>query len=337
MRLSAIGDVCHAVAMVQRIQHARPDIQITWVIGKIEYQLLKDLQGVEFVVFDKKQGKKARNALKQHLADTQFDALFMMQVALRANWVSRVIKAKVRVGFDTARSKELHSLFINHRIDPQTHAHVLDGFMGFAAAIGVPIENSQPIQWAMPLSEQDKHFAAEITQGLGKFVVICPAASKAERCWQVDKYSAIADYLQSLGYSVVLCGSPAPLDTALGEQIEALTSNVRANLIGQTTLKQLLALLAQASCVIAPDTGPAHMATTVGTPVIGLYAHSNPRRTGPYNDLEHVVSVYDDVIHEQTGKHWDQLSWGKRAKGEDLMQRISVEAVIQSIHQVLGK
>ena len=108
MRLSAIGDVCHAVAMVQAVQAARPDISITWVIGKVEFQLLKDMPGIEFVVFDKKQGKKARLDLKRRLSGTVFDALFMMQIALRANWASTVIKAKVRIGFDSERSKELH-------------------------------------------------------------------------------------------------------------------------------------------------------------------------------------------------------------------------------------
>ena len=54
------------------------------------------------------------------------------------------------------------------------------------------------------------------------------------------------------------------------------------NLVGQTSLKQLLAVLKLGHLVIAPDTGPAHMAVTVGTPVVGLYAHSNPKRTGPY-------------------------------------------------------
>lgn len=332
MRLSAIGDVCHAVAMVQGIQRARPDIQITWVIGKVEFQLLQGLDNVSFVVFDKKQGGKARKALKQQLADTHFDVLFMMQVALRANWVSRVINADIRIGFDHARSKELHSLFINHRIQPRAHCHVLDGFMGFSEALGIP----SSVQWSMPISEDDKLFARKHTVNFERFVVICPAASKAERCWQTEKYAAVADYLTEQGIAVVLCGSPAPLDSSLGEQIAATVSLGVTNLIGQTSLKQLAAILELATFVVAPDTGPAHMATTVGTPVFGLYAHSNPRRTGPYNDLARVVSVYDDVIEEQTGKPWQQLVWGKRAKGENLMDRIGVEAVIKKIETELA-
>lgn len=96
-------------------------------------------------------------------------------------------------------------------------------------------------------------------------------------------------------------------------------------------------MLEQACCVVAPDTGPAHMATTVGTPVIGLYAHSNPRRTGPYHDLDKVVSVYDEVIAEQTDKSWQRLPWGKRAKGNELMACITVAAVIEKIDAVITR
>ncbi|HCB17662.1 MAG TPA: ADP-heptose--LPS heptosyltransferase I, partial [Alteromonas sp.] len=91
------------------------------------------------------------------------------------------------------------------------------------------------------------------------------------------------------------------------------------------------------SLVIAPDTGPAHMATAVNTPVIGLYAHSNPRRTGPYNNLADVVSVYDQCIEQQAGKPWQALPWGCRAKGEDLMSMITTEQVNTAIDTLLNR
>ncbi|WP_100644093.1 glycosyltransferase family 9 protein [Alteromonas facilis] len=333
MRLSAIGDVCHAVAMVQAIQQQRPDINITWVIGKIEHALLDGLPGVEFIVFDKKQGKQAVHALKQQMQGRHFDVLLMMQVALRANWVSRVIPAKIRIGFDPARSKELHSCFTNHTVAPQQHAHVLDGFMGFAAAIG--ISPPQTPHWNMPISAEEQMFAGDLAHIWGEYVVICPAASKAERCWLPERYAAVADAIAESDKTVILCGSPAALDTTLGNQIQQLAQQQLVNMIGKTSLKQLLAILATAELVIAPDTGPAHMATTVSTPVVGLYAHSNPRRTGPYLDIDHAVSVYDDVIEEQTGKTWQRLNWGKRAKGADLMSRISVEDVLAKVKEIL--
>lgn len=294
---------------------------------------MQGMDGVEFIIFDKSMGKQAFTDLKHKLTDRVFDALFVMQVAFRANWAARLIKARQRIGFDWQRSKELHWLFANKRIDSQQHAHVLDGFMAFADAIGIAA--GEQLSWAMPIEQQDKQWATQQKQRLGDFVVISPAASKAERNWLPQRYAAVADYLQSKGKTVVLCGGPGPIDKDIGSQILSYTKAIKHNYIGTTTLKQLLALLAEADLVIAPDTGPAHMATTVRTPVIGLYAHSNPRRTGPYLNLANVVSVYDEVIAEQRGKPWQQLPWGKRAKGQDLMARIEVQAVTAQIDRLL--
>ncbi|GGW85150.1 glycosyl transferase [Alteromonas halophila] len=334
MRLSAIGDVCHAVAMINRIQTHWPDAEITWVIGKIEYQLVRLMPNVRFIIFDKSQGRDAVRQLRQAVAGETFDALLMMQVALRANLASRVIRAKQRIGFDWARSKELHWLFANKRVAPHQHAHVLDGFMDFADALGVP-PVSQP-QWQIPVSDEDRRWAQQQADRLGDFVVISPTASKAQRNWLPQRYASIARYLFEKGKAVVLCGGPGVLDKQTAAQIQTFSPPVAADLTGQTSLHQLLALLSHAQLVIAPDTGPAHMATTVGTPVIGLYAHSNPRRTGPYRDLDKVVSVYDQCIEEQQGKPWTALPWGVRAKGDSLMARIDVAQVEQAIDRVLG-
>ena len=83
LRLSAIGDVCHAIAAVQAIQSHYPRANITWVIGKVEADLVSGLPGVNLVVFDKKQGKTAYKNLKETFKHVEFDVLLHMQVALR--------------------------------------------------------------------------------------------------------------------------------------------------------------------------------------------------------------------------------------------------------------
>ena len=123
---------------------------ITWVIGKVEAALLDGLPGVNFVIFDKKQGKAAYTQLKKTFKGKQFDVLLHMQVALRANLAASCIRAKVKLGFDWHRAKEAHSLFINQPIAKQQYAHVLEGFMGFAKAIGVPV--TAPT-WELPISD----------------------------------------------------------------------------------------------------------------------------------------------------------------------------------------
>ncbi|SOU41817.1 Heptosyltransferase, family GT9 [Pseudoalteromonas carrageenovora IAM 12662] len=327
LRLSAIGDVCHAVSAVQAIQKAHPNAKITWVMGKVEAMLLADLPGVELVIFDKKEGKAALKKLKNTFKGKQFDVLLNMQVALRAGFVARCIPAKVKLGFDWARSKELHSLFINKRIAAQKEAHVLEGFKGFAKAIGV---NDYEPSWQMPYTREDEVKADELLGQdylANKLFVISPAASKAQRNWLPERYAALAEHARAQGFNVALTGGPTELEVNLAENIIKHCNSPILNLVGKTKLKELLCVLKRADLVLAPDTGPAHMAVTVGTPVIGLYAHSNPARTGPYLYQDYVVEVYHKNLLKQTGKTAQQVPWGTRVKGDDLMGQISVESV----------
>ena len=329
LRLSAIGDVCHAVALVQAIQRQYPQLKITWVIGKLEYQLLKHLPGIEFVIFDKSQGWRSYLNLHKALKGRRFDVLLHMQVALRATLASLAISAKVRVGFDRARAKEGQWLVTNHRVEPLAEPHVLDGFMGFAKAIGV--SDITP-SWNIPVPQADTEFAQRQIADGEKVLVICAAASKAERNWLPERYAAVAQHAVNKGYRVILCGGPTALEKTLADDIANACSAKLDNLVGKTSLTQLLVLLKRASLVLAPDTGPAHMAVTQGTPVIGLYAHSNPSRTGPYLSQQYVVSAYQEAIASQQS---GEVKWGTRAKGEHLMALISVDAVIEKFDQVI--
>lgn len=334
LRLSAIGDVCHAVAAVQAIQKYNPQAKITWIIGKIEKALLDGLPGVEFVVFDKSKGKQAFQQLKQDMADKQFDVLLHMQVALRANWAARYIPAKRKIGFDWHRAKELHALFTRERIKPQQEPHVLEGFFAFAEQVGVPSSELGDLQWSIPVSEQDQAFA-KANMPEQKSVVISPAASKKERNWLPERYAQIADYAAEQGFKLVLCGGPAPIDRELADAIMAKSKSEFTDLVGKTSLKQMLCCLKQASMVIAPDTGPAHMAVTQGTPVLGLYAHSNPKRTGPYLYQDYVAEVYHNNLIEQKGKPASEVKWGTRVKGSELMAQISLDQVQNQFNRLV--
>jgi len=339
LRLSAIGDVCNAVAAIQSIQRLHPDLEITWVIGKIEKMLLDGLPGVEFVVFDKSLGKRAFKQLKQDMRGRNFDALLHMQVALRANWAARMIPARRKIGFDWGRSKEFHALFTNERIKEQTHAHVLEGFFAFAERLGVAETEKHKLSWNIPVSDDDQAYADKHIQphsiSQRRTLVIAPAASKKERNWLPDRYAAIANYAHQLGYRIVLCGGPADIDRDLGREIERHAIPSVMNLIGKTSLKQMLALLGNACIVLAPDTGPAHMAVSQGTPVLGLYGHSNPKRTGPYLYQKYVAEVYHKNLFEQKGKTSNQLPWGARVKGKDIMEQITVDQVIERFNQIV--
>lgn len=331
LRLSAIGDVCHTVALVQNIQKHWPETKITWVIGRAEKSLVTNLPGIEFVEFDKKAGLKGYFALRKALKGRNFDVLFHMQLSFRASIASLCIPAKTKIGFDKQRSKEGQHFFVNKTIASQSQAHVVDSFLAFAQALGLPEESPQ---WEMPLSTQDFSVIDNIIK-TKPIVVFCPAASNAERNWLPERYAAVADEISARGFDVVICGAPTEHEHKLANDIIARATSPITDLVGKTNLKGLLATLKRAHFVLAPDTGPAHMAVSVQTPVVGLYAHSNPKRTGPYLYQDYVVDYYQTAITQQQGKPPEHLRWGIRAKGGNLMANISVAQVLNKIDLLL--
>ena len=331
LRLSAIGDVTHVLPSLNCIQKQWPDCKITWIIGKLEHQLVHDIPCVEFIIYDKSD-KQANNKLKTKLAHRQFDVLLHMQISLRASLASRHIHAKYRVGFDFKRARNLQWLFTNHKVEHVEEQHVLDSFLQFPKYLGLKIDE---IKWNISLSEDDKEFV-KLNIPTNKFAVINPSASNAIRNWGTDHYATIIDYLfERYQLATVLTGGPTKDEINLSQEIADEAINKPIILTGKTSLKQLAATLQQASLVIAPDTGPAHIANAMSTKVIGLYANSNPYRTGPYSCIDLCVNKYPTALKATYKKEVDEVRWGRRVRRDDIMDFIAKDDVIEKIDQAL--
>ena len=137
VRLSAIGDTCHTVPVVRAIQDAWPSTKLTWIVAKTEHSLLAGLEGVEFVVLDKAQGLRGYAAVHRALGRRKFDALLHMHASTRANIVSTLVRAPLRIGFDRARARDQQWLFTNTKLPARRERHVMDGLFEFAELIGV--------------------------------------------------------------------------------------------------------------------------------------------------------------------------------------------------------
>jgi heptosyltransferase I len=322
LRLSAIGDVTHVIPVVLSLQQQRPGIAITWIIGKLEHRLVGDLPGVEFIVFDKKAGARGYFDLRRQLRGRRFDALLHMQVALRANGAAALIPARIKVGYDRARSKDLHSLFINRRIAANPRQHVRDGLASFLEPLG--LEAAPPV-WEIPLAAADHDFARAQLDPARLNLVISPCASHPLRNWPAERYAALADHaIRQHDMRVLLVGSPAALEQKMCAAIEASMEGPAHNLCGQDTLKQLTALLTHADLLLAPDTGPTHIASAVGTDVLGLYAASNPHRSGPYRSIAWCVDRYPEARRKFTGKSVEESRWGAKVEYPGAMELITV-------------
>ena len=330
LRTSALGDVTHVLPLVRTLQAAWPETKLTWLIGKLEHKLLGDIPGIEFIVFDKARGLSGYRDAYRQLQGRRFGVLLHMQVALRSNLLSALVRAPVRIGYDHARSKDLHGLFVNRRIAARIGEHVLEAIGSFAEPLGLK-QNS--VRWDIPIPDSAREFAETHLPGAQPTLLVSPCSSHALRNWRPERYAAAMDHAaRELGMRVLLCGGPSSYERQFGDAILAKMQTAPLDLIGKDTLKQLLALLQRASLVLTPDSGPMHLANAVGTPVLGLHAASNPARSGPYSDRRWCVDKYDAAARRFVGKPANALVWGRKLEFPDVMDLIGIEDVIERLH-----
>jgi len=339
LRLSALGDVTHAIPLIRQIKIQWPECEITWVCGSFEHKFLRLIEGVKFIVFDKKKGISAYRQLRKDLRGTKFDVLLHMQVSARANLASLFIRSDVRVGWDKTRSRDGHHLFVNKSVPDAQQQHQQDGFLSFGHTLGLP--EATP-HWDLPITDNarsfiDQHIDQHI-ESKKPLLVISPCSSHKLRNWSAERYAAVADYaVQTHGMLPVLTGGPSDYELEMSNAILENMTCSALNLVGKDTLEQLIGLLDRADIVLSPDSGPAHLANAVGAKVIGLYACTWSKRSGPYHCLDYCVDKFEEAAVLHTGKKAQDLFWGTKIEKPGVMDMITVDEVCEKLDLAMSE
>lgn len=318
------------VPLVRTLQGAWPQATLTWIIGKAEARLLEGLCGVDFVVYDKATGIAGMRALRRGLPG-RFDALLQMQVAARANLLSAFVPARRRIGYDRARAKDLHGLFVDERIPARPGIHALDAIGSFCEPLGL---RQDMVRWDLPVPPDAHAWAhAQWPDNGTPTLVISPCSSHVHRNWRSERHAAVAHHAAAAGWRVVLCGGRSALERETADAIAAHARSPLLDLVGRDTLKQLPALLARADLVMTPDSGPMHIANAMGTAVLGLHAASNPARSGPYSDRRWCVDRYDAAARRYRGRPASALPWGSKIEHDGVMDLVTVDDAIAAFER----
>ncbi len=334
LRLSAIGDCINAYAVITQLQQTFPNAQITWIIGKAESSLFTGMQklgNLTIVPFDKSKGFKENIRLRNLFKNTVFDVMLDMQSALRASILSLCIKAKVKYGFDKVRATDWQTLFTDKQIPSPSQPHVLDGFLAFGQQLGCPI---LPPTWDFQITKEEELFAQQLIPTT-KNIILSPCSSKVYKNWSLHGYIEICRYAIDKGFNVYLTGGNKSLDKETAQEImQGVNNNEHCvNLMGKTSLRQMLALIKRCDMLIAPDSGPIHMANALNVPVLGIYAHHNPLRVGPYNFLKYSVSIFAECLALETSDP-QKVHWHARVHDKHAMLKISSAMVREKFNQI---
>ncbi|MDX1554747.1 MAG: glycosyltransferase family 9 protein [Xanthomonadales bacterium] len=329
VRLSALGDVTHAVPVVRAIQAAWPETRITWICARLEHRLLSRIEGVRFVVVDKKAGPGGYLKLRRDLEGERFDVMLQMQTSSRANLTGACVKADIKLGWDKARAREFHSWFMTHAIPEVPFEHQVQGHLSFARTLGLDVDEPA---WRFPVGTEEREFATALMPDGQRTLLISPCSSHPKRNWRAERYAAVADHAAAvLGMRVLLSGGPSEAELQFGQAIEAAMTQPVRNMIGKDTLQQLVAMVERADIVLSPDSGPAHLANAMGTRVVALHASTWSRRSGPYHSLEYCVDHFAEAARKFRNCEPEELRWGTRIEDAGVMDLIEVEAVVERL------
>ena len=335
VRLSALGDVTLMLPTIHSILQRYPQAKITWIIGRSAYSLLAGLADIEFLVIDKPNSVGDYWRFRQRLKERRFDVLLAMQASLRANLLYPFIRAERKIGYDKQRARDGQRYFVNEAI-PFAPEHLLDSFFAFAKAIGV---TEKIMRWDVPIDAATQQWAQSLLANLPRpLLVVNPAASKPERTWRSERYIKVIRAAQQRWHAhVILTGGNSDFENSIGAAIQTAVGDGISNLIGQTSPKQLAAVLQKCTCVLAPDTGPAHIATAMGTPVVSLFAVAPPELSAPYLSQHLVINRFPDAVRELLRQDPNNIAWGTRVHDPAAMDLIAVDEVMAKLSLVFER
>lgn len=264
VRLSALGDVIHTIPAVVSLKQEH---DITWVVEAPYRELVEIVAGVNTIPVRMKKWTRERSAARESLrAMRGFDASIDFQGLIKSAVLPWLARTKVRTGFASEAIREKPALlFTNRKVQVDPSRHVIEQNLQLAG-----------VSWG----EGDwARYPVEVA-GLGGDVVLLPGAGKQNKIWPAERFRELA---QQIGPKALAVWGPGEKDMA---------DAIGARVAPPTSLRELAWILQKARVVIGADTGPLHLAAALGTKVIGLFGPTNPRRNGPYGQLEHCIDRF---------------------------------------------
>jgi lipopolysaccharide heptosyltransferase II len=291
VRLGAIGDVTNALVFATALRERDPGVHIGWAVHRLAAPLVQGHPAIDRVhVWDRRGGLGAFRTLVRELRAARYDLAVDLQRILKSALLARSSGARRVLGFDRSRTKEASWLFTTERVPPgDPAAHRVAEYLEVAAAL-----DARPgeVRHDLPVEPEAEAWAEALVGELGGApILINLGASKPANRWPPERFGALARGLaEDPGGPVVLAGGPD--DRASGERASAMAGAGIHDLVGATTLPQLVSLQRRARLFIGCDTGPMHLAAAVGLPVLALFGPADPSRTGPWEPrpgTRHVV------------------------------------------------
>ena len=326
VRLSAIGDVIHAIPVLSALRRRFPNAHLSWLVEGRAGCLLDGHQALDELIKVPRGWLKSPRAvagLRRRLLKLDPDVTIDVQGLSRSAIAARLSGAKQRIGFGDEKGRELSRL-LNNRFVRATSRHIIDANLELLRPLGI---ESPTVRFDLPESENDGQSARQMILEAGifdRFAILNVGAGWPSKLWRPDRYGQVARHL---GYNR---GLPTMVVWAGREEYDMARQVVVAS-AGQavqapdTSLTELAALSRRAALFIGSDTGPLHIAAAVGTPCVGLYGPMPADRNGPYGPRNLALQA---MSRQGTSRR-------RRTASRQLMDAITVATVRDACDQLL--
>ena len=299
VRLSALGDIIHALPVLASLTRALPDVEVDWLVEERYAAILALARPLhrriivrastsrELPDADVFGGPLGYLRAAMFLRAQRYDAALDLQGLIKSAVWARLSGAQRVIGFDRAHLREpLAASLYSETVVPADASHVIQKNLSILSALQVPAGVIElPLA---PVASAETTEAIGAAGGRGKYIVLNPGAAWPNKRWPPDRFGALAAALRDrTGLPSLVTWGPS--ERALADAI-AGASRGAATPAPSTSVGDLAELLRDAALVVAGDTGPLHIAAAMGAPLVGLYGPTWPERNGPWDPRDEVIS-----------------------------------------------
>lgn len=284
--LGAIGDVVRALPLATRLRSGWPTCRLMWAVEPPAAPIVEHHPAVdEVIVFDRPKGGgefvRFLRAVRARRAELALD----LQRHFKSGVTSWYSGAATRIGFAVADSREGNWLFNNRHVSPvERFSPKVAQYLSFADYLELP---ATPVSFDLRLRADEEGRVGSLLAGVGgRFAVLFTGSTWPSRSWFPLPAATLCRELRSRGLAVVLIGAAA--DEPFARQVVDAGAEV-VNLVGRTSLRDVIGILQRATIAAGPDCGPMHIAAAVGTPVVSLWGATSPARSAPHGSENLVV------------------------------------------------
>lgn len=319
VRLGSMGDIIHALPSAAALRETFPDARIDWAVEPRWTRLLKGNPDLNAAITANRTSPSGALTTWKTVRAPKYTCAIDFQALYKSALLAFATGASRRIGFTSSYAREgLASILYTECLNPRG-PHKVDHNLTLAMAAGA--EKPRCVRFPLTIDpEDDEAVSRELaSRNLREFFVLNPGGGWLSKCWPAERYGELHQKItarfgwrgvvtfgpgeESLGATVVRTGgNPAPVPLLLG-------------------LGPLMALMRRAKFMVSADTGPLHLASALGAPVIGIYGPTDPARNGPYSSADVVVR----------NPHASVTTYRREASYSTSMLSITVDQVLDAI------